>query len=92
MSSSGMGVKLAAFVKPGDPAYVELELGVAFGEIRHCEKMDDGYRAGLFIEEFIARISGGVNPWAAQAVQAPGQGAAAKMTSALRSALFSKRK
>jgi hypothetical protein len=90
MSSSGLGVRLQAPISVGDLAYVELEHGVAFGEIRHCEKIDGGHRAGLFIEEFIARTPGTVNPWSAQGVEAPGRNATSKVTDAIRSALFSK--
>ena len=55
MSSSGLGVKLSSPLAVGSLAYVELEHGVAFGEIRHCTKIEDGYRAGLFVDEFIQR-------------------------------------
>jgi hypothetical protein len=92
MSSSGMGVKLQASIPVGDLAYVELDHGVAFGEIRHCEKIDDGYRAGLFIEEFIARTPGAVDPWSARGVEAPGRNASLKVAEAIRLALFPKRK
>lgn len=57
MSSSGLGIKLDSPLQTGEPAYVELEHGVAFGEIRHCQKTADGYRAGLSVEEFIQRDS-----------------------------------
>jgi hypothetical protein len=91
MSSSGLGVKLQNPLKVGELAYVELEHGVAFGEIRHCEKMDGGYRAGLFIEEFISRIPGGASPWAAQGEQVPGRTATFNVARALRSALTPKK-
>ncbi|HEX3682751.1 MAG TPA: PilZ domain-containing protein [Bryobacteraceae bacterium] len=92
VSSSGMGVRVEAAIKVGDLAYVEMEHGVAFGEIRHCEKIEEGYRAGLFIEEFISRIPGAASPWALQGVEVPGRGAAFKVTSAIKTALFGNRK
>jgi hypothetical protein len=91
MSSSGLGVRLPSSIVVGDPAYVELEHGVAFGEIRHCEKMEEGYRAGLFIEEFISRTPGMINPWTAQGVEAPGR-ASFTVTRAIKTALFPSRK
>jgi hypothetical protein len=92
ISSSGMGVKLPAPIKIGDLAYVEMDHGVAFGEIRHCGKIEGGYRAGLFIEEFISRTAGAVNPWAAKGVEVPGRSAALNMSRALKTALFPSRK
>lgn len=88
MSSSGLGVKLQAPIAIGDLAYVEMEHGVAFGEIRHCAKVEEGYRAGIFVEEFIARTLHAINPWAAQGVEVPGRSARSKVTSAIRDALF----
>jgi hypothetical protein len=55
ISSSGLGIKLEAPVEVAQMAYVELEHGVAFGEIRYCRKIDGGYRVGVFVEEFIYR-------------------------------------
>jgi hypothetical protein len=55
MSSSGLGIKLDSPLQVGQSVYVELEHGVAFGEIRHCKKVDRAYRAGLFVQEFIER-------------------------------------
>lgn len=92
MSSSGLGVKIQAPITVGDLAYVEMEHGVAFGEIRHCGKIEGGYRAGLFIEEFISRTLNAINPWAAQGVEVPGRSAAFKVTSAIRTALFPSRR
>lgn len=56
MSSSGLGVTLDYPVEVGELAYVEMEQGVAFGEIRHCKKLENGFRAGIFVEEFISRV------------------------------------
>src|ERR1700761_1675285 len=92
ISSSGMGVKLPAPIKIGDLAYVEMDHGVAFGEIRHCGKIEGGYRAGIFIEEFISRTATAVNPWAAQGVGLLGRSAAFQVGRALKTALFPNRK
>ncbi|HTU44047.1 MAG TPA: PilZ domain-containing protein [Bryobacteraceae bacterium] len=92
VSSSGMGVRLVAPIKVGDLAYVEMEHGVAFGEIRHCAKIEDGYRAGLFVEEFISRVPGAANPWTAQRVEVPRRSATLNVTSAIKTALFGSRR
>lgn len=92
VSSSGMGVRLEAPIKVGDLAYVEMEHGVAFGEIRHCAKIEEGYRAGLCVEEFISRVPGAANPWAAQRVEMPRRNANFKVTSAIKTALFGSRR
>lgn len=88
MSSSGLGVKLEAPITVGDLAFVEMEHGVAFGEIRHCGKIEGAYRAGIFVEEFISRTPGKMNPWAAHGVETPGRNSSFKVTSAIKSALF----
>ncbi|MBV9760088.1 MAG: PilZ domain-containing protein [Acidobacteriaceae bacterium] len=97
MSSSGLGVKIREPLRVGDLAYVELEHGVAFGEIRHCakipgEKAETAYRAGVFIEEFIPRNPAKINPWTAHGVDAPGRSSTFKVSTAIKSALFSGRK
>ena len=55
ISASGLGLLLEKEVPSDEPAYAELEIGFAFGEIRHCSKTAGGYRVGLKLEEFIAR-------------------------------------
>jgi hypothetical protein len=55
ISSSGIGLLLDREVPTNESAYAELEIGFAFGEIRHCSKTSGGYRVGLKLEEFIAR-------------------------------------
>ena len=91
ISSSGLGVKMKHPLEVGALAYVELELGVAFGEIRHCKPFEGGYRAGLFVEEFIARTAGAPNPWVAHHAEARGRGSFS-VGSALKSALMPNRK
>jgi PilZ domain len=83
ISSSGLGVKLDSALEAGQMAYVELEHGVAFGEIRYCRKIEGGYRAGLFVEEFIHRNIALAAPAASSARKAP-----SGVAQALRAALL----
>lgn len=55
ISASGFGLELDGEVPSGELAYVECEIGFAFGEIRHCSKVGERYRVGLKLDEFIAR-------------------------------------
>lgn len=55
ISASGFGLEVEYEVPTGELAYVELEIGCAFGEIRHCSKMGDRFRVGLKLDEFISR-------------------------------------
>lgn len=55
ISASGIGLLLDREVPSDESAYAELEIGFAFGEIRHCSRSANGYRVGLKLEEFIAR-------------------------------------
>jgi hypothetical protein len=87
ISSSGLGIKLDVQVTTGVPGYVELTHGVAFGEIRHCEKFEGGYRAGIFVEEFISRVPGVFTPWAAHGMDLAGRNVVSSVARALRTAL-----
>lgn len=55
ISASGLGFVLEKEVPTEEMAYVELEIGLAFGEIRHCSKTSNGYRVGLKLDEFLSR-------------------------------------
>jgi hypothetical protein len=55
ISASGLGLLLDKEVPTDELAYVELEIGFAFGEIRHCSKISSGYRVGLKLDEFLSR-------------------------------------
>jgi hypothetical protein len=92
MSTSGVGVRLRAPVTVGHLAYIELDHGFAFGEVRHCEKVEQGYRAGIFLEEFIARTDGGTDTWTASGLELPDGSGVSKLVSVIRTALFAKRK
>jgi hypothetical protein len=92
MSSSGLGVKLNAPLTIGDLAYVELEHGVAFGEVRHCEKIDAAWRAGIFVEEFISRVPGKIHSWPAHSTAMPARSGSFQVARALKTALFAVKK
>jgi PilZ domain len=55
ISASGLGLLIDKEVPTDELAYAELEIGFAFGEIRHCSKTPAGYRVGLKLDEFISR-------------------------------------
>jgi hypothetical protein len=55
ISASGFGLEVDYEVPAGELAYAELEIGCAFGEIRHCSKIGDRFRVGLKLDEFISR-------------------------------------
>jgi PilZ domain len=55
ISASGLGLVMTKEVPTGELAYAELEVGCAFGEIRHCSKTANGYRVGLKLDEFIPK-------------------------------------
>lgn len=55
ISASGLGLFFEKEVPTNEIAYVELQIGFAFGEIRHCTKTAAGYRVGLKLDEFISR-------------------------------------
>jgi hypothetical protein len=53
ISASGLGLNVDQHIPPGEMAFVKLENGFAFGEIRHCSKVPTGYRVGMKLDEFI---------------------------------------
>jgi hypothetical protein len=56
MSPSGMGVELAKPIPRGVKVCINLEQGLAFGEIRFCRQKPDGlYFAGFLLEEYIGK-------------------------------------
>jgi hypothetical protein len=62
ISSSGVGFTTGEPIAVGEMACVDLGAGLAFGEIRHCEKGPVDYRVGLRVEQCLlcsaARESG----------------------------------
>jgi hypothetical protein len=58
MSRSGLGLdELPSEIREGTRVSIHFDAGVAFGEIRHCSSSSKrGFRAGLQISDFIARI------------------------------------
>jgi hypothetical protein len=56
MSQSGLGLILAKPVPEGISASLDLGYGIAFGEIRYCQRESNRTcRAGFWLEEFINR-------------------------------------
>lgn len=53
VSDSGLGMEMSAAVPIGASVQVEMEAGTAMGEVRHCAKRADAYRAGMRIQEFV---------------------------------------
>ena len=55
ISRSGLGLKVPRNIPPGVGVIVELNSGIAFGEVRHCGKSGkDTWRIGLSLDEFIS--------------------------------------
>lgn len=52
VSEFGLGMEMSAAVPISASVQVEMEAGTAIGEIRHCAKRADAYRAGMRIQEF----------------------------------------
>lgn len=56
ISRSGLGLKVPRNIAVGVGVIVELNSGIAFGEVRHCsKKTKDTWRVGLSLDEFISR-------------------------------------
>ena len=53
VSVSGLGLELSAALAVGASVSVEWKGGTAVGEIRHCAKWLDGYRAGMRLHELV---------------------------------------
>lgn len=55
ISRSGLGLKVSRNIPTGVGVIVELQTGIAFGEVRHCSKKGkDVWRVGLSLDEFIS--------------------------------------
>ncbi len=56
MSPSGMGIEVGVAIKCGAKVCINLEQGLAFGEIRFCRQKPHGvYFVGFLLEEYIGR-------------------------------------
>lgn len=56
ISRSGLGLRVPQNIPTGIGVIVELNSGIAFGEVRHCSKKGkDTWRVGLSLDEFISR-------------------------------------
>jgi len=58
VSMCGLGLELPAAMTLGAFVYVDLSTGTAVGEIRHCSRMADKFRAGICMREFILPPNG----------------------------------
>lgn len=54
ISASGLGLNIDRQIGTGEMACVKLDIGFAFGEIRHCSRTPNGFRAGMKLDEFIS--------------------------------------
>jgi CheY-like chemotaxis protein len=62
ISPSGIGFVTAQPIATGEMVCVDLGAGLAFGEIRHCEKDKGEYRLGLRIEQCLLCDAGELPP------------------------------
>lgn len=53
ISPSGLGLELPTLIPVGAAVRVEFSAGIGTGEIRHCARRGDRYRAGMRMHEFI---------------------------------------
>ncbi len=58
LSARGLGLELPIAVPVGAAVYVDLKTGTAAGEIRHCNKTSDTFRAGVGMREFVLPPNG----------------------------------
>ncbi len=55
LSRSGLGLKVPRPLHQGTGVVVQLQSGIAFGEVRHCtQKSKDVWNVGLSLDEFIS--------------------------------------
>jgi hypothetical protein len=55
ISRSGLGLKVPRNIPAGVGVIVELQSGIAFGEVRHCSKKGkESWQIGLSLDEFIS--------------------------------------
>ena len=55
MSQSGMGIELPRPVAVGEQVAIDLGDGLALGEVRHCRREGNVFRAGVWTDEFVPR-------------------------------------
>ena len=58
LSISGLGLELPAAIPVGAAVFVDLKTGTAAGEIRHCSKASEKFRAGVRTREFVLPPNG----------------------------------
>lgn len=55
VSKSGLGLILKGEIAPGTEVMVKLRDRAVCGEIRHCRRVEEGYRAGMEVSEVLVR-------------------------------------
>jgi hypothetical protein len=58
LSTCGLGLELPAAIPVGAAVYVDLKTGTAVGEVRHCNKISETFRAGIRMREFVLPSNG----------------------------------
>lgn len=53
LSTSGLGLELSIAIPVGASVYIDLKTGTAIGEIRHCARTSERFRAGVRMREFV---------------------------------------
>ena len=62
LSRSGLGLKVSRPIPQGTGVIVEVQNGIAFGEVRHCTPKGKEWRVGLSLEEFISHHDRVIKP------------------------------
>jgi len=55
VSQSGLGMTVPISLTAGQQVSIDIGCGIAFGEVRYCRVIPEGYRAGLMLLEFLDR-------------------------------------
>lgn len=58
LSTSGIGLELPFTLPVGAWVHVDLKTGTAIGEIRHCNRTSETFRAGVRMREFVLPPNG----------------------------------
>ena len=53
ISACGLGLELPVSIPVGESVFVDLNTGTAAGEIRHCSRTAEKFRAGVCMREFV---------------------------------------
>jgi hypothetical protein len=58
LSTRGLGLELPLAIPVGSTVFVDLKAGTAVGEVRHCNKILEKFRAGVRMREFVLPPNG----------------------------------